>query len=187
VSDTNPREDLDAEGIPDIEDHPPGIDVETDGEGMIAPRDHAIAAGDDPAYPVTAAEQRVPEGLTDRADREIPDVGVEELNVGGSAPDTGGADDDYDGADSGETIIGLTSAGPAADPSTAVASIEEPLLEPADEATATAAPVGAQLVGPDSDDGTDVEPAMIAASPEDSEVALSPEEAAMEVSDDDAV
>src|SRR3954452_2391925 len=52
-----------AEGMPAIEDHPPGIDVETDQEGFMVPRDAPIAAGGDPAYPVTAAGQRNPESL----------------------------------------------------------------------------------------------------------------------------
>lgn len=83
MRDTNPDESLDAEGLPDIEDRPPGITVETDQEGMVAPRDYPIAAGGDPAYPTTAAEQRTPESVADRARREIPDVGADELGVGG--------------------------------------------------------------------------------------------------------
>ena len=76
MRDPNPKESLDAEGIPgDLFDAPPGIDVETDSEGVIAPRDHSIAAGSDPAYPVTAAENERPESVAARAARELPEVG----------------------------------------------------------------------------------------------------------------
>lgn len=76
MRDPNPEESLDAEGIPgDLFDPPPGIDIETGLEGLIAPRDHSIAAGSDPAYPVTAAENGRPESVAARADRELPEVG----------------------------------------------------------------------------------------------------------------
>jgi len=80
---TNPDESPDAEGLPDLEGHPPGMDVELDQESMMVPRDHPVAAGDDPAYPTTAAEERLPEGVVERAARENPDFGAEELGVGG--------------------------------------------------------------------------------------------------------
>lgn len=75
VRDRNPDESLDAEGIPDLDEQPPGIDVETEVEGLVAPRDHSIAAGSDPAYPNTAAEQERPESVADRAAREVPEDG----------------------------------------------------------------------------------------------------------------
>lgn len=76
MNDANPAESLDAEGIPDIENDPPaGRDVETDEEWTMAPRDHAVAAGDDPAYAVTQAEDRNRESVADRAARELPDFG----------------------------------------------------------------------------------------------------------------
>jgi len=75
---------MDAEGLPELEDRPPGIDVELEQEGMMAPRDHPVAVGDDPAYPTTAAEDRAVEGVAERAARENPDFGAEELGVGGS-------------------------------------------------------------------------------------------------------
>lgn len=74
---------MDAEGLPDLEGHPPGIDVELDEEGVMVPRDHPIAAGDDPAYATTAAEDRSVEGVAERAARENPDAGAAELGVGG--------------------------------------------------------------------------------------------------------
>ena len=80
---SNPGESMDAEGLPELEDRPPGIDVELEQEGMMVPRDHPIAAGDDPAYPTTAAEDRAVESVADRAARENPDFGAEELGVGG--------------------------------------------------------------------------------------------------------
>src|SRR3954469_17884829 len=75
MPDTNPSEDLDAEGIPDLEEAPPGIDVELNEEGVMAPRDYSVAAGSDPAYSVTAAEERAGESVADRARRENPDFG----------------------------------------------------------------------------------------------------------------
>lgn len=80
---TNPGESLDAEGLPELEGHPPGIDVELDQETLMAPRDHPAAVGDDPAYPNTAAEDRALEGVPERAARENPDFGASELGVGG--------------------------------------------------------------------------------------------------------
>src|SRR4051794_22502985 len=76
MPDTNPDESLDAEGIPDLEESPPGYDVDLNEEGMMAPRDYSIAAGSDPAYPVTPAEERSPESVADRARRENPEVGT---------------------------------------------------------------------------------------------------------------
>src|SRR5437763_4695986 len=80
MPDDNPNEDLEAEGIPAIEEPIPGRDVETSEEGMMAPRDHSIAAGSDPAYPVTAAEERMPESVANRARRENPDFGDEDFD-----------------------------------------------------------------------------------------------------------
>lgn len=80
---TNPGENMDAEGLPEVEDRPPGIDVELEEEAMMVPRDHPVAVGDDPAYPTTAAEDRAVEGVAERATRENPDTGAVELGVGG--------------------------------------------------------------------------------------------------------
>lgn len=74
MTDTNPQESMDAEGIPET-DLPPGRDIEIEEDTMMAPRDHPIAAGGDPAYAVTAAEELTPESVADRADRELPDFG----------------------------------------------------------------------------------------------------------------
>lgn len=83
MKNTNPGESMDAEGLPTLEDRPPGIDVELDQDAIMVPRDHPVAAGDDPAYPVTPAEDRSVEGVAERAERENPDIGAEELDVGG--------------------------------------------------------------------------------------------------------
>ncbi len=83
MKNTNPGESMDAEGLPELEDRPPGIDAELDQEGVMVPRDHPVAAGDDPAYPTTVAEHRAVEGVAERASRENPDFGAEELGVGG--------------------------------------------------------------------------------------------------------
>lgn len=74
--DRNPREDPAAEGIDETaQDMPPGKDIETAEEGRMMPRDHSVAAGSDPAYPVTAAEQARGESPSDRKAREEPDFG----------------------------------------------------------------------------------------------------------------
>jgi hypothetical protein len=75
--DEAPDEDLEAEGIPTTEEMPPGIDIETSSEAMMVPRDHSIAAGSDPAYAITAAEQSRRESVSDRAAREEPEAGDE--------------------------------------------------------------------------------------------------------------
>jgi hypothetical protein len=75
MAETNPDENLDAEGMPETEEAPPGIDIETNSEGVMAPRDYSVAAGSDPAYPVTADEQRTKESVAARAARENPDFG----------------------------------------------------------------------------------------------------------------
>lgn len=84
MKDSNPGEEMEAEGLPPLEDRPPGIDVDLDQDSIMPPRDHPIAVGDDPAYATTPAEERSIEGVAERAAREDPDVGAEELGVGGS-------------------------------------------------------------------------------------------------------
>jgi hypothetical protein len=74
VRDSNPDENLDAEGIPQT-DGQPGKNIETSEEAMMAPRDYSVAAGSDPAYPVTAEEERAGETVAARAAREEPDFG----------------------------------------------------------------------------------------------------------------
>ena len=74
--DRNPEESAPGEGLPDhTQDLPPGKDIETAEEARMMPRDHSVAAGSDPAYPVTAEEQRRPESPADRQAREEPDFG----------------------------------------------------------------------------------------------------------------
>lgn len=83
MKNSNPGESMDAEGLPSVEDRPPGIDVELDQDSMMPPRDHPVAVGDDPAYAKTPAEERAVEGVAERAERENPDVGARDLGVGG--------------------------------------------------------------------------------------------------------
>lgn len=86
MKNTNPGESMDAEGLPELEDRPPGIDVELDQESLMVPRDYPVAVGDDPAYPTTHSESRRSEGVAERAERENPDVGAREMSVGGGVP-----------------------------------------------------------------------------------------------------
>jgi hypothetical protein len=76
MSEYEREQSLDAEGIPEVYDAPPGRDIETDEEAFMVPRDYPVAAGDDPAYAVTAAEDRDRETVAERAAREEPDVGT---------------------------------------------------------------------------------------------------------------
>ncbi len=80
MSDYEADQSLDAEGIPEMYDAPPGRDIETNEEAFMAPRDYPIAAGDDPAYAVTPSEERQQETIAERAAREQPDVGEEALD-----------------------------------------------------------------------------------------------------------
>jgi hypothetical protein len=73
VRDTNPDESLEAEGLPNTDEFTPGTDVETSPEALMVPRDHPVAAGGDPAYPVTVEDERIGETVAERAGREEPD------------------------------------------------------------------------------------------------------------------
>lgn len=64
--------DLEAEGIPAIEDQPPGLEDDYNQvEGMMPPRDHPVAAED---FGITPEEERMQEPLAERVLREEPDV-----------------------------------------------------------------------------------------------------------------
>ena len=109
MPDDNPNEDLEAEGIPPIEERIPGRDVETSDEGMMAPREHSIAAGSDPAYSVTAAEERFPESVEARARRENPEVGQGDFGrdeEAGPAPRLMDPDSDIDEIDVTAEAVG---------------------------------------------------------------------------------
>lgn len=80
--DHNPSESAEHEGLPEVaQDLPPGKDIETAEEARMVPRDHSLASGSDPAYPVTAEEQRRPETPADRKAREEPDFGEERASA----------------------------------------------------------------------------------------------------------
>jgi hypothetical protein len=83
-----PPTDLEAEGLPELEDQPPGIDAESAVEGMMPPRDRPVAATD---YGTTAAEQGRDEPLRDRVRREVPDRALDDGRPVGRlvAPDAG--------------------------------------------------------------------------------------------------
>lgn len=93
MADSNPQNSAEAEGIPELEESPPGRDVELDEEALFVPRDRAVAAEGAHGYNVTAAEERIPEGVAERAAREEPDVGSE-LGVGGGVAGRERLDDD---------------------------------------------------------------------------------------------
>jgi hypothetical protein len=110
MTDTNPTESLDAEGMPTGEDHPPGRDIELDEESRMAPREYPVASGSDPAYPVTDAEQGSLESVAERAVRERPDLGGEEFDAGGEG--VGGEDGQLEVGE--PYVVGSFGASPAA-------------------------------------------------------------------------
>ena len=63
--------DLEAEGIPAIEDNPPGIEGQNELEGMIPPGDSPMAVDQ---FGTTAREEQLDEPLADRLRQEQPDV-----------------------------------------------------------------------------------------------------------------
>ena len=88
MRDESPPMEMEAEGLPEVDDQPPGIDVETAVEGMMPPRDYPVAATD---YGTTAAEEAVDEPLASRVQREQPDVFRADAEPVGrlAAPDAG--------------------------------------------------------------------------------------------------
>lgn len=93
-------DDLEAQGIPAIEDPPPGLEDDYNQvEGMMAPRDHAVGATE---FGITPQEERLQEPLAERVLREEPDIMTGDLeydSVGRLvAPDQGvaGLDDERD-------------------------------------------------------------------------------------------
>lgn len=63
--------DAEAEGVPDLESQPPGIDGATASEGMVPPADHPSGSTE---WGVTALEESLPEDSAARSRRERPDV-----------------------------------------------------------------------------------------------------------------
>jgi len=66
-----PEFDPEAEGIPAIDDNPPGIDGDNDVEGMIVPGDTPMGADE---WGTTSREEQYDEPLAQRVLREQPDV-----------------------------------------------------------------------------------------------------------------
>ncbi len=96
MPDSNPTESAAVEGLPDeVQDTVPGKDVETLEEGArLLPRDHSIAAGSDPAYPVTVHEQVTGESVAERAASETPDFGERRSSADVAADDAIAIDTD---------------------------------------------------------------------------------------------
>jgi len=189
MTEFNRQESAEAEGMPAIEDHPPGIDVETDQEGFMVPRDAPIAAGGDPAYPVTAAGQRNPESLLERVRREIPDVGASEMGVGGGVgtdEQDGRLDEQDEAANDGTYVVGAFSAGTGAD----LTSEALPVIDELDGDTANLADrdladgaVPVLGIDPERADDDDV----LVMRPDDSDADLSAEELAIHLRSDQDV
>lgn len=105
-----PATDMEAEGLPETEDQPPGIDIENAVEGMIPPRDRPVAANQ---WGTTAAEEVRGEPLADRVRREQPDVAhADERAVGRLVAPDGGTGRDDEGTEVAEEepddTLGLT-------------------------------------------------------------------------------
>jgi hypothetical protein len=98
----DPAGDLEAEGIPELEDPPPGMEgTGGDYEAMGAPRDQPLASAD---YGTTAREQRVPEPEEIRRRREVPD----RLTGGRDQPTVGRLVEDDEPADAGLEVAEAT-------------------------------------------------------------------------------
>lgn len=156
MSDRDPDQSLEAEGIPETFDAPPGRDVETNEEASMAPRDYPIAAGQDPAYPVTAAEDRVQETVAERAEREEPDLGEVELADGGLGG--GGLDGEDEG---GAPLVGHLMSPDSGVDSEDLTSEEVGLIGEDDGAGLSAEEAAVHLASEDVAD--DVDPAVEAA------------------------
>jgi hypothetical protein len=89
--------DAEAEGIPVVDEQPPGVDADTALEGELPPRDHPLGVEE---RGVTAAEQAVPETLEERVARERPDA-AQRLPA-----DPGGRIAEADDASSAEDVYG---------------------------------------------------------------------------------
>jgi hypothetical protein len=125
----------------------------------MAPRDYPIAAGDDPAYPVTAAEERTGESLGDRAARESPDGGADPP---GEAVDEWGEPLDEVGEpveDAGGGSYVLGALGNAVSPEKVreeAIDADDPLPSPADEDRVADEP-GVPLLDPDAEERLDAD------------------------------
>lgn len=89
-----PEFDPEAEGIPAIEDNPPGIDGDNDFEGMIPPGDTPVGVDE---WGTTAREEQYDEPLAQRVQRELPDIepGADDAGLGRLVePDQGMVDFD---------------------------------------------------------------------------------------------
>lgn len=74
------NDDFEAEGIPAIEDPPPGLEDDYNQvEGMMPPRDYPVGAEE---FGITPQEGRLQEPLADRVLREEPDVMADTLDDG---------------------------------------------------------------------------------------------------------
>lgn len=102
----DPYGDLEREGIPELDDPPPGLeDTGGDYEAVVAPRDRPLVADD---YGTTAREQRVPEPQDVRSRRELPDREMERRRqppMGRLADD---GDDDLEATEVSEDRFGLS-------------------------------------------------------------------------------
>jgi len=92
------NDDFEAEGLPAIEDPPPGLEDDYNQvEGMMPPRDFPLGAEE---FGITGEEERLQEPLADRVLREEPDLLVDTLEddrVGRLIePDQGVAGLDYE-------------------------------------------------------------------------------------------
>jgi hypothetical protein len=90
--------DLEAEGLPAIEDQPPGLEDDYNQlEGMMPPRDYPLGVEE---FGITAGEERQDEPLALRVTREEPDIiplGAEEEPLGRLVePDQGVAGLDHE-------------------------------------------------------------------------------------------
>ncbi|MDA8393489.1 MAG: hypothetical protein M0Z87_11995 [Actinomycetota bacterium] len=93
--------DAEAEGVPDIEGLPPGIDADLAQEGMIPPSDVPLGSA---SWGTTEGEERQGESLEQRVAQELPeDTGYHETGLEGRLEDNGTGDTQEVGVMSDDT------------------------------------------------------------------------------------
>jgi hypothetical protein len=119
-------DDQEEEGLPQLDDPPPGQDLDTDQSAPSVPHDRPLGVT---AWGTTAAEERTDEPLYRRIRREEPDVDQGAVAPDNPAPRLLDPDSDIDEVDKTSELVALTdeddSAGLSAEES-AVHIVDEP-------------------------------------------------------------
>jgi hypothetical protein len=119
-------DDQEEEGLPQLDDPPPGQDLDTDQSAPSVPHDRPLGVTD---WGTTAAEERIDEPLYRRVRREEPEVGEDDAGPDDPSPRLLEPDSDIDEIDETSELVALMdeddSAGLSAEES-AVHIVDEP-------------------------------------------------------------